>query len=71
MAMPDPDCVLPRALMVLVGGLGDVSVPALGDQTPLVVAYTPILDAIAARSRPLSRPDWPLAPCRAGPGLWQ
>ncbi|GFH09043.1 metalloenzyme domain-containing protein [Haematococcus lacustris] len=52
MAMPDPDSVLPRVLMVLVDGLGDVSVPALGDRTPLEVAHTPILDAIAGRLYP-------------------
>ena len=36
-----------KALLLIVDGIGDVSVPALGDRTPLQVADTPFLDALA------------------------
>jgi hypothetical protein len=36
-----------RVLFVLVDGLGDVTIPGFGDRTPMEVAHTPILDAIA------------------------
>ena len=35
------------ALLLLIDGLGDVSVRELGDRTPLQVAQTPYLDALA------------------------
>jgi hypothetical protein len=34
-------------LLIIIDGVGDVSVPAFGDRTPLQVAHTPNLDAIA------------------------
>ncbi|KXZ52807.1 hypothetical protein GPECTOR_8g193 [Gonium pectorale] len=37
-----------RVLFLLVDGIGDVSIPELGDRTPLEVAHVPHLDAIAA-----------------------
>ncbi|KAG2439333.1 hypothetical protein HXX76_004692 [Chlamydomonas incerta] len=37
-----------RVLYLLVDGIGDVSIPAFGDRTPLEVAHTPYLDALAA-----------------------
>jgi 2,3-bisphosphoglycerate-independent phosphoglycerate mutase len=36
-----------RAVLVIVDGLGDVSVPSFGGRTPLQVAHTPNMDAIA------------------------
>ena len=36
-----------RLAFVLIDGLGDVSLPGLGYRTPLQVARTPALDAIA------------------------
>lgn len=37
-----------KVLFLLVDGIGDVSIPAFGDRTPLEVAHTPALDAIAS-----------------------
>mmetsp|Transcript_32653 Transcript_32653/g.82862 ORF Transcript_32653/g.82862 Transcript_32653/m.82862 type:complete len:503 (-) Transcript_32653:247-1755(-) len=37
-----------KVLMLLVDGIGDVTLPAFGDRTPLEVAHVPFLDAIAA-----------------------
>lgn len=37
-----------RLVLLLVDGLGDVSVPSLRDRTPLQAARTPALDALAA-----------------------
>lgn len=39
---------LARVVLVIIDGLGDVSVPSLGDETPLQAAATPCLDALAA-----------------------
>ena len=36
---------------VLIDGLGDVSIPELGDRTPLEAAHCPNLDAIAGMHR--------------------
>ncbi len=36
-----------RVAFVLIDGLGDVSIPELGNRTPLEAAHTPHLDAIA------------------------
>ena len=36
-----------RIAFVLIDGLGDVSIPELGNRTPLEAAHTPHLDAIA------------------------
>jgi hypothetical protein len=36
-----------KALLVIIDGIGDVTIPAFGDRTPLEVAHTPNLDAIA------------------------
>ena len=38
-----------RLAFVLIDGIGDVVVPSLGGKTPLQVAHTPVLDAIAGR----------------------
>ena len=35
------------AMLLLIDGLGDVSIRELGDRTPLQVAQTPFLDALA------------------------
>lgn len=36
-----------RVVLLIVDGIGDVSVPEFGDRTPLEVAHVPHLDAIA------------------------
>jgi len=36
-----------RVCFLLVDGIGDVTIPAFGDRTPLEVAHVPFLDAIA------------------------
>jgi 2,3-bisphosphoglycerate-independent phosphoglycerate mutase len=36
-----------KVVLVLIDGVGDVTIPAFGDATPLQVAHTPNLDAIA------------------------
>lgn len=36
-----------RIAMVMIDGVGDVSVPDLSDKTPLQLAYLPFLDSIA------------------------
>lgn len=40
-----------KFVMVVLSGVADVKSPALGDKTPLAVARTPALDALAARGR--------------------
>jgi 2,3-bisphosphoglycerate-independent phosphoglycerate mutase len=37
-----------KCAFVLVDGIGDVSVPLIGSGTPLQLADTPVLDAIAS-----------------------
>lgn len=37
-----------KVLLLIVDGIGDVSIPAFGDRTPLQVAHTPVLDALAS-----------------------
>jgi hypothetical protein len=39
-----------RVVFLLVDGIGDVSVPELGDRTPLEVAHIPHLDAVAGET---------------------
>lgn len=39
-----------NVVLVLIDGIGDVSVPALGHRTPLQAASTPFMDAIAGAS---------------------
>lgn len=39
-----------KIAFVLVDGIGDVSIPRLGFRTPLEVARTPVLDAIAGEN---------------------
>ena len=41
--MPPPR----RVAFVLIDGIGDISIPELGNRTPLEAAHTPHLDAIA------------------------
>jgi 2,3-bisphosphoglycerate-independent phosphoglycerate mutase len=36
-----------KVLLLLIDGVGDVTIPALGNRTPLEVAHTPFLDALA------------------------
>ncbi len=38
-------------VLLIVDGIGDVSVPEFGDRTPLEVAHVPHLDAIAGVRR--------------------
>jgi 2,3-bisphosphoglycerate-independent phosphoglycerate mutase len=45
-----------KALLLIVDGIGDVSVPALGDRTPLQVADTPFLDALAGGGAAIRQP---------------
>lgn len=40
-ALPD------KVVLVIIDGVGDVTIPAFGDRTPLQVAHTPNLDCIA------------------------
>lgn len=39
-----------RIVLLIIDGLGDVTIPDLGDRTPLEVAHTPCLDAIAGQA---------------------
>lgn len=39
-----------RIILLIIDGLGDVTIPELGDRTPLEVAHTPCLDAIAGQA---------------------
>ena len=49
-----------RVVLVLIDGVGDVTIPAFGDRTPLQVAHTPNLDAVAgARARVVVPPPPP------------
>lgn len=56
---------------VLIDGLGDVSIPELGNRTPLEAAHTPFLDALAGQNAAAAefreRPHWFLA--QASPGI--
>lgn len=36
-----------KLILVLIDGVGDVTIPAFGDRTPLQVAHTPNLDCVA------------------------
>jgi hypothetical protein len=38
-------------VLVLVDGIGDVTIPAFGDKTPLQVAHTPNMDCIAGQQQ--------------------
>jgi 2,3-bisphosphoglycerate-independent phosphoglycerate mutase len=43
-----PDSSLPdKVILVIIDGIGDVTIPAFGDRTPLQVAHTSNLDCIA------------------------
>ena len=48
-----------KIVMVLVDGIGDVSIPQLHNLTPLEVAHTPTMDAIAGEVR--ERSVWQFA----------
>lgn len=37
-----------KVALVLIDGVGDVTIPAFGNRTPLQVAHTPNMDVIAA-----------------------
>mgnify|MGYP001807901586 CR=1 FL=1 len=50
-AMPAPGAARGKVLLLIIDGVGDVSIPAFGDRTPLQVAHTPNLDAIAGERR--------------------
>jgi hypothetical protein len=41
-----------KIALVLIDGVGDVTIPAFGDKTPLQVAHTPNMDCIAGMSHP-------------------
>ncbi len=36
-----------KVVLVIIDGIGDVTIPAFGDRTPLEVAHTPNMDALA------------------------
>jgi hypothetical protein len=36
-----------KVILVIIDGIGDITIPAFGDRTPLQVAHTPNLDCIA------------------------
>lgn len=38
-----------RVALVLIDGIGDVTIPAFGDRTPLQVAHVPNMDCIAGK----------------------
>jgi 2,3-bisphosphoglycerate-independent phosphoglycerate mutase len=40
-------CPPDKLVLVIIDGVGDVTIPAFGDMTPLQVAHTPNLDCIA------------------------
>jgi hypothetical protein len=44
-----------KLLLLIIDGVGDVNIPGFGDRTPLQVAHTPNLDAIAGGSAAFSR----------------
>jgi len=44
-----------KVAFILIDGIGDVSIPSLGYTTPLEVAHTPVLDAIAGETRTAHR----------------
>lgn len=46
-----------RVLFLLVDGVGDLTIPDLGDRTPLEVAHTPNLDALAGGQGTLQGTD--------------
>lgn len=46
-----------RVAFVLIDGVGDVTIPDMGDMTPLQAAETPGLDAIAGNAM-LAVPHW-------------
>jgi 2,3-bisphosphoglycerate-independent phosphoglycerate mutase len=52
-AAPDAEQQRPREklLLLIIDGAGDVTIPAFGDRTPLQVAHTPNLDALAGAAR--------------------
>jgi hypothetical protein len=39
-----------KVVLIIIDGVGDVTIPAFGDNTPLQVAHTPNLDAVAGDS---------------------
>ena len=56
--MREPTTVL---AFVLIDGIGDVSIPELGNRTPLEAAHCPNLDAIAGVPSRMLRAVVPLA----------
>ena len=36
-----------KVIFVIIDGLGDVTIPAFGDRTPLEVSHMPTMDAIS------------------------
>ena len=38
-------------LLLVIDGIGDVTIPSFADRTPLEVAHTPVLDAIAGNDK--------------------
>lgn len=46
-----------KIVLVLIDGVGDVTIPAFGDQTPLQVAHTPNMDCIAGVLRYIDAPS--------------
>ena len=47
-----------KVLLLIIDGVGDVTIPAFGDRTPLQVAHTPNLAAIAGARRVELRVLW-------------
>ena len=47
--------VAEKVVLVIIDGIGDLTIPAFGDRTPLEVAHVPTLDAIAGVSLGLKK----------------
>jgi hypothetical protein len=47
-----------KIVLVLIDGVGDVTIPAFGDRTPLQVAHTPNMDCVAGACRRRPQAQW-------------
>ena len=54
-----------KVLMVIVDGMGDLTIPSFGERTPLEVAHVPYLNAVAGELA--AGEPFPLAPARRPP----
>ncbi len=47
MTEDQPSSIPDKVILVIIDGIGDVTIPAFGDRTPLQVAHIPNMDCIA------------------------